>query len=131
MKEVNLYSRYIEFVLRWLNASDVTVNVHAFHLPEGILGRYYDSRDGRQTHIDLNVPTAREALLTLAHEAGHWLGNEVSGYKKHSYQRERQAVVYGWRVLGLVGAQHLVTRAEWMNFHKEDTPDGKSGDEVE
>lgn len=118
-----MYSRYIDFVLRWLDASGVSVSTCAFHLPKGVAARYYGSMDNRPAHIDMNVPTAREALLTLAHEAGHWLGNETVGYKRHSYQRERQAKAYGWRVLGLVGAQHLFTRDEWMEFHRENNPD--------
>jgi hypothetical protein len=94
------------------------VDIYAEHLPEGTLGRCHNTTVDGFVLIEINAPEARIALMTLAHEAGHWLGNEVFGYKKRSYQRERQALVYGWRVLGLVGAQHLFTRIEWARFHQ-------------
>jgi hypothetical protein len=130
MHYANQYSRYIDFILRWMEASDIPVNTLDLTLSPGVLGRCFNSVDDGYVGIGINVPQAREALLTLAHEVGHWLGNETFGHKKHSYQRERQAVVFGWRALGVVGAQHLFTRAEWMDFHKEDVPDGKPGDEA-
>lgn len=74
--------------------------------------------DSRQVFI--NEADARGTLLTIAHEAGHWLGYEVFGQRNHSYQRERQAFVYGWRVLMLVGAADVViSRAEWIEEERE------------
>jgi hypothetical protein len=115
-----MYSKYIDLLLRWLEASEVPVSTLGFALPVGTRGRCFNTVDDGYVGIVVNVPVARDALLTLAHEAGHWLGNETFGHKKHGYQRERQAQVYGWRVLGLIGAQHLFTRAEWTNFHKQE-----------
>jgi hypothetical protein len=114
-----MYSKYINILTRWLHASKVPVVIAPnTTLPAGTVGRCYNQVDDGFTLIEVDSHCARQALLTLAHEAGHWLGNETFGYKKHSYQRERQAKVYGWRVLGLVGAQHLFTRDEWMKFHQ-------------
>lgn len=114
-----MYSKYIDLILRWLRASNVAVNTWATDLPDHVYGRCFNTTVDGEVRIDTNVSTAREALMTLAHEAGHWLGNETFGYKKNGYQRERQALVYGWRVLVLVGAQRAVTRTEWFQFNKE------------
>lgn len=113
-----MHSKYIDVLLRWLDASGVLVNTLDLSL-QPTAGRCFNSTDDGYVGIGINAPQARDALLVLAHEAGHWLGNETFGHKKHGYQRERQAKVYGWRVLGLIGAQQLVTRAEWMAFHKQ------------
>lgn len=112
-----IYSKYIDLITRWLHASKVSVVIQTNWKPGMPYGTCYNTVDDGFVLITLDVPGAREALLTLAHEAGHWLGNEAFGHKKHGYQRERQAKVYGWRVLGLIGAQRLFTRAEWMEFH--------------
>lgn len=76
--------------------------------------------------IFLNESNAYVALLTLAHEAGHWLGYLIDE-KPHSYQRERQAYVYGWHVLTWFEAD--VSRKEWRAYcrgcwemHKQGTP---------
>lgn len=54
--------------------------------------------------------SAFDALLTLAHEAGHWLGYHVRAYPGQR-RREWQAYAYGWRLLRWLEAP--VTRAEW------------------
>lgn len=113
------FSKYIYAITSWLSACRVPLQMYSTALPNGVGGRCYSKQEDGYVGISVSieVSSARAALLTLAHEAGHWLGNESFGYKKHSYQRERQAKVYGWRVLQLVGAQHLFTRKEWMEFH--------------
>lgn len=60
--------------------------------------------------------SAEWMLLTLAHEAGHWIGYIVQE-KPHAYQRERQAYVYGWKMLQLVQAP--ITRAGWLDSCRE------------
>lgn len=103
------YSDYITILATWLRNSGVHVHPYAFDLP--FYGGLYRSETNE---IFLNVPQAREALLVLAHEAGHWLGYAVFGERPHSYQRERQAYVYGWRVLVLIGADRVISRREWI-----------------
>ncbi len=89
----------------------------ATYLPEGILGRGHNSTVDGKILIEINAPTAFKALVTLAHEAGHWFGNEVIGYKLTSDEREEQAITYGWRILVLFGADKVITIDEWMSFH--------------
>lgn len=101
-------SDYLYRIIRWLRASGVKVHAYAYDLP--CAGMYRSET----REVFLNEATARGALLTLAHEAGHWLGYVCFGEKKHSYQRERQAFVYGWRVLVMVGADRAVSRVEWI-----------------
>lgn len=95
----------------WLRSHGVLVDLHAHDLPPDIAGRYEE--DDRS--IRVNCGNARQALMTLAHEAGHWVGYRV-GPLPHSYQRERQAFGYGWRVLQLFSSP--VSRQEWIAFDR-------------
>lgn len=117
MSETNKYSRYIDFILRWMSASGVHVDTQDTTIPE-FSGRCFNHKDDGYTLICVNCPTAREALLILAHEVGHWFGNEVTGHKETKDEREEQAYEYGWRALLLVGADAVVTHAEWRVFHE-------------
>jgi hypothetical protein len=103
---VILYSSYIDKIETWLESFGVRVNRHADQLP--FYGGLYRSESKQ---IFLNISGARDALLVLAHEAGHWMGYQIEE-KPHSYQRERQAYVYGWKVLQLFRAP--ITRTEWV-----------------
>lgn len=107
-------SAYIDRLIRWLRVSGA--RVHPFALDMPFSGGFYRSET---REVFLNVCDARGALLTLAHEAGHFLGYAVFGEKRESYQRERQAFVYGWRVLVLIGADRIVSRAEWIEHECE------------
>lgn len=104
-------SDYIDVLAAWLRDLGVSVDLHAFDLHHGGLYR----SETRQ--IFLNVPNAERALLTLAHEAGHHVGYVLAGHdrndKRSSLHRERQAYVYGWRVLQLIGADALISRTRW------------------
>ncbi len=102
-------SAYIDRLIRWLRLSGARVHPYAVDMPFD--GGFYRSET---KEVFLNVPSARGALLTLAHEAGHFLGYEVFGEKRQSYQRERQAFVYGWRALVLIGADRIISRSEWI-----------------
>jgi hypothetical protein len=64
--------------------------------------------------VSLNTPNAKDAYLTLAHEVGHILGHEKRPQAKY---RERQAIVYGWKVLAKVFEDPGVTRSEWLGWH--------------
>lgn len=104
-----MWSDYIDLLVRWLRASGVKVHLHAHDLPfEGGLYR------SETREVFVNCPNARTALLVLAHEAGHWLGYEVFGERPHACQRERQAYVFGWRVLVLIGADRAISRKAWI-----------------
>jgi hypothetical protein len=92
-------------VIRLLRALGARVHLYVFELP--CLGMYRS--ETREAF--LNASGARDALLTIAHEAGHHIGY-LRRPMKHSYQRERQAFVFGWPVLLAIGAD--VTRAEWI-----------------
>jgi hypothetical protein len=109
---VRLYSGYIDALVRWLTSHGVTVHINSLPLLysyDGVAGVYRSETK----EIWVDRPEAYAALLTLAHEAGHWIGYEVMRERKHSYQRERQAFVYGWKVLQLLGAP--ITRKQWID----------------
>lgn len=94
----------------WLEAHGVRVELFAWDLP--CMGLYRSETN----QIWINAgPRGDLALMTLAHEAGHWLGYQHQP-KTHSYQRERQAFVYGWRILGWLDPERtLITRQAWIN----------------
>ena len=95
----------------------VAVKLFAFDLDTGIAGRcHYD-----RSLIEINEPRARHALLTLAHEGGHWLSYRRDPRlesRRSPLERELRAYLYGWALL----CRHLpgvVGRAEWRWFHAE------------
>jgi hypothetical protein len=111
---VILYSDYIEEIAEWLRGIGVTVDyVWDGKLPPHVMAQYEDRDPSIKMLARLS---ARDALLALAHEAGHHLGYLIDR-KPHSYQRERQAYVYGWHVLQWFAAP--VTRAEWIESCRE------------
>lgn len=104
-------SAYIDLLASWLRSIGVTVELYAYDLHHGGLYR------SETREIFLNVCNAESALMTLAHEAGHHIGYVLAGERNDSrpaLHRERQAYVYGWRVLRLIGADTLVTREQWI-----------------
>jgi hypothetical protein len=108
-----LISKYITRIEKWLQLTGVTLHHFSRDLP--CSGMYRSET----REIFLNDPIARNALLTLAHEAGHDVGYMIFGAKKHSYQRERQAFVYGWKILTFVGANSIISRKEWIEADRE------------
>jgi hypothetical protein len=78
------------------------------------MGRVHYADEPGGPLISLNVPNAREAYLTLAHEIGHIVGHEER--PKAAY-RERQAIVYGWRVMVGLFEDPQISRSEWLHWH--------------
>lgn len=105
-------SDHIYEIIAWLRRCGVVVHEHAHLLPPDVGGMYRSET----REIFLNEPRAHHALLTLAHEAGHWLGYLIDE-KPHSYQRERQAFVYGWHVLQWFSVD--VSREAWIARHRD------------
>lgn len=101
------FSGYIHRLTRVLLVSGVRVHFEAY--PHADVGGAYRESE-RRIWVDTSV--AKEALFTLAHEGGHWAGYRLHA-KRWSEQRERQAFVYGWRLLQIVGAEAVVARQEW------------------
>jgi hypothetical protein len=110
-------SEYIDILASWLRSIGVTVELYAHDLPWH--GGLYRSET---REVFLNVCNAESALMTLAHEAGHHIGYLLAGERNDSrpaLHRERQAYVYGWMVLCLIGADALITREQWIAECKE------------
>lgn len=65
--------------------------------------------------IEINEPVARDALFTLAHEAGHAFSYlEIPDYLSLPvWKREDLAWDRGWLVLTAIGADALISREEW------------------
>jgi len=111
-------SALIDVLAAWLRAIGVSVDLHAFDLHHGGLYR------SETREIFLNLSNAERALLTLAHEAGHHIGYVLAGHDAATSvcrcDRVRQAYVYGWRVLQLIGADALISRNRWTQECRED-----------
>lgn len=112
------YSPYVYEIVEWLRRNEVVVHLYATDLPAAGLYR------SETMEIWINEHDAFFALLVIAHEAGHWLGYLIDE-KPHSYQRERQAHVYGWHILRWFDAP--ISRETWRlfcrgsnDFHKQD-----------
>lgn len=110
------YDPYIKRLRNMLRGAGVIVTMAP--LPGRVAGRYYES----SKRIRIDESSAKRALLTLAHEAGHWFGYRINPGPetkkgKKNPRREREAITYGWRLLILVGADKVVTRADWADHH--------------
>lgn len=90
----------------------VRLNLYVSELP--CAGMYRSETN----EVFINESDSRQALIVLAHEMGHVLGHASGKHKRHSYQRERQAFVYGWRLLLAIGADGLVSRQSWIEHHR-------------
>lgn len=101
------YSDYIYKIEAWL----LSINVQVSYIPsfetDLVAGRHHD--DPPKVEI-LSSLDAKQALLAIAHEAGHHIGY-VLHRRIESYKRE-QVYAYGWRVLRLARAP--ISRAEWL-----------------
>lgn len=65
--------------------------------------------------IWISDPGAHTALVTIAHELGHWLSFLRNGRKEQpdKDRRELLAYYYGWVVIKAISAEHLVPRGVW------------------
>lgn len=78
------------------------------------------SIDYKRRRIYVYEPTARGALLTLAHEAGHALAY-IENRDKHfnREQRESLAYKYGYTLLKEIYADKFISKKDWKKFHRE------------
>lgn len=108
------YSYYINKAVEYLKAEGFTVKLLVFDLPVAGQIHYHERL------IEINEPSACHALMTLAHEGGHWLSFKRYGDVETLYpkaQRERFAYLFGWYVLRLIGADKVISKKEWNSFH--------------
>jgi hypothetical protein len=76
--------------------------------------------DYQKREISLNVPDAKDMVLTLAHEGGHWLSyllfdaDEDSAYDIET--RELLAFNFGWYLLESIRAP--IVSNDWIEFHQ-------------
>lgn len=108
-------SYFIDLIAYYMRTLGYTVDMYAHDLHHG-------GQHDHETHtIRVNVHDARKALKVLAHEVGHAVGWHMRHHvaKRSQVHRERQAYVYGWRVLQLSGADVLIGRKEWIQSCRE------------
>lgn len=86
-------------------------------------GDIYGGRcDYQQKEIRLDVPEARDALMNLAHEGGHWLSylllrsDENSDYDTET--RELLAFNFGYHLLESLEAP--ISSNDWIQFHQDE-----------
>lgn len=93
-------------------------------LPEGILGRCFYAE--QQITIDDDIPSARTALVTIAHEMGHVIDFRRRDFSRKVTRRwlpvdrrETLAYLYGWLVLRHVKSD--LTHQEWRDYHYDES----------
>ena len=117
------YSAYIYALSSFLKCSFPNLKIkHYSKLPKGIAGRC----SYKQNWIKIAAPdvmTAREALITLAHEGGHYWSYIRSKTEKDFEEynnldrRELLAYLYGWALITLIGAKSVISKEEWRDYH--------------
>lgn len=105
-----MYRPFIEQMIAWLRRCGVTVHEHANLLPSTVSGMYRSETK----EIFLNEPCAELAVMTIAHEAGHWLGYLIEE-KPTSFEREQQAFECGWHILQWFDVP--IYKGLWDFFH--------------
>ncbi len=110
------HKKYMNNILNKLKElceiSRLRYELFAIWLPSGILGRC----DYQSNIIFINSPKIHEAIMTMAHEMGHYasfLNNMDMDFDED--KRETLAYLYGWGILRYVGAD--VNKEEWKKFH--------------
>jgi len=112
-------SEFIYRLVAAIEAAGVRVDLHAHHLEaEEVCGRCHYPTDPKGPLIEINEPSARMALMVVAHEWGHY----ISWEKLHEMfpdievkGRETLAYILGWEVLSEMSAP--ITRDEWDDLH--------------
>jgi hypothetical protein len=95
-------SAYIDKLSRYLESLGVSVTIYANLVGTGASGR----TDYKRKTIRIDEPNASLALITLAHEGGHWihyLRNPNLEQNRTPQFRERMAYLYGWGLLVKIG----------------------------
>ncbi len=71
--------------------------------------------------IEINVPTAKDAMMTLAHEIGHWVGYLKNNKRPQNdftkEEREGWAKDNGWKIIQKFDTNQTVTKEEWDKFN--------------
>jgi len=109
-------SDYIYALRDLLHLLGATVYLHEHDLPVAGQCNYVCKT------IRINDPSAKSALMTLAHEGGHWWSYLLwSGENFNDVQREQLAFFLGWYLLDAVGAagsgRQQVSVDDWCNEH--------------
>jgi len=109
------YSRYVYRGFAFLRALGLTVEEHSKDLPENVVGRI----SYKYKTVKFDESSASHALMTIAHETGHWISYLRYSYRENSTNRERErwAYFYGWVVLKWLGARSLISKESWRNHH--------------
>ena len=111
MKEIN-YQYYIDQLLELCKISRLRYNLFDLSLSYPVSGQcnYVDSK------IMINEPKAKSALITIAHEMGHYfsyLRNLNKDYNKD--KREQLAYLYGWGILSYINSP--ISKEDWRGYH--------------
>ena len=112
-----MFSDLIYSLEDWLKVKGALVEYYAEPMKEKQWG-FCDYKNSQIT-ITTNVCTARSCLLTLLHEAGHWVFylRNKGCYCEREY-REKFAYLIGW-TLNVRLCNSIFNKAEWREFHED------------
>lgn len=111
------YSHHIKRAWKYLQRRGVKIIID-HKLENDLAGQC----DYKHKLIRINEPRAKEALMTLVHEGGHWLsylqyGKTINGYTCAKRVKEHFAYLFG---LELICKLNLpITFKEWRGFHND------------
>ena len=109
------YSYYIDKLIHIGESLGITFILHDKSLPKDIVGRC----DYKNATIQINDPIAKSALVTVAHELGHYksyLRNKDIEEDYPKEHREKLAYLYGWGILSKY-AKNVISKSDWRWFH--------------
>lgn len=118
------YSAYIYALIAFLKTVFPQLKIIKYaKLPCNIAGRC----NYEKNWIKLNEPNAQQALMTLAHEAGHYTSyirnkDKINCCYEDYYsekKREQLAYLYGWSLMVMIGATSIITKEMWKELHKD------------
>ena len=109
------YSDYTYRLISIGESLGITFILHDRTLPSDVVGRC----DYKEATIQINDPVAKSALVTVAHELGHYISYLRNKDIEEDYprdHREKLAYLYGWGILSKY-ANNVISKSEWWDFH--------------
>jgi hypothetical protein len=116
------YSSYIHLLIHILKHLFPELEIIEYaKLPAKTAGRC----SYKECWIKIDESNACKALMTIAHEGGHYLSYIRNKYRAcenfeeffTQSERERLAYLYGWALLKLIGADSLINKNMWKEFN--------------
>ena len=116
-----MYSEYIYKLISFIeNEYKLKVNI-VYELDNNLSGWC----DYINSSIFVTVLDSKNALMTIAHETGHYISYLLYGIKHNIKQsnfsveyREKLAYIFGYYILKKINGNNVISKNEWNEFHE-------------